>query len=26
VRSIFEISRLDPVFQIFPNVDAARRN
>jgi anti-sigma B factor antagonist len=26
VRSIFEISRLDQVFQIFPNVDAARRN
>jgi anti-sigma B factor antagonist len=23
VRSIFEISRLDQVFQIFPNVDAA---
>jgi anti-sigma B factor antagonist len=26
VRSIFEISRLDQVFQIFPNVDAALRN
>src|SRR6266516_2345102 len=26
VRSIFEISRLDQVFQIFPDVDAARRN
>src|SRR5215467_14376063 len=24
VRSIFEISRLDQVFQIFPNADAAR--
>ena len=24
VRSIFEISRLDQVFQIFPDVDAAR--
>jgi len=23
VRSIFEISRLDQVFQIFPDVDAA---
>ena len=26
VRSIFEISRLDQVFQIFPDVDAALRN
>ena len=26
VRSIFEISRLDQVFQIFPNVDAALAN
>src|SRR5246127_5104888 len=26
VRSIFEISRLDQVFQIFPDVHAARRN
>jgi len=26
VRSIFEISRLDQVFQIFPNVGAALRN
>ena len=26
VRSIFEISRLDQVFQIFPGVDAALRN
>ena len=26
VRSIFEISRLDQVFQIFPDIDAALRN
>src|SRR6266699_3580910 len=26
VRSIFEISRLDQVFQIFPDADAALRN
>jgi anti-anti-sigma regulatory factor len=26
VRSIFEISRLDQVFHIFPDVDAAVRN
>src|SRR2546423_3276490 len=26
VRSIFEISRLDQVFQIFPDVDTALRN